>query len=117
MTITSPIDGVVTRLNAKVGELVVTGTMNNPGTVIMEVADLSQMLVVAQVDEADIGKLKVVHPSEVDIGDPNNYYEHNTIPGVFSKSNFNCMEIVDGRVKIKFEGLGDKVEVSQMPLY
>ena len=58
-TITSPIDGVVTRLNAEVGELVITGTMNNPGTVIMEVADLSAMLVVAQVDEADVGKLEV----------------------------------------------------------
>ena len=58
-TITSPIDGVVTRLNAEVGELVITGTMNNPGTVILEVADLSQMLLVAQIDEADIGKLKV----------------------------------------------------------
>ncbi|MCK5174388.1 MAG: efflux RND transporter periplasmic adaptor subunit, partial [Planctomycetes bacterium] len=58
-TITSPIDGVVTRINAEVGELVMTGTMNNAGTVIIEVADLSQMLVVAQVDEADIGKLQV----------------------------------------------------------
>jgi len=58
-TITSPIDGVVTRLNAEVGEVVIYGTMNNPGTVIMEVADLSRMLVVAQVDEADVGKLKV----------------------------------------------------------
>jgi HlyD family secretion protein len=57
--ITSPIDGVVTRINAEVGELVMTGTMNNPGTVILEVADLSQMLVVAQVDEADIGELRV----------------------------------------------------------
>ena len=57
-TITSPIDGVVTRLNAEVGELVITGTMNNPGTVILQVADLSQMLLVAQIDEADIGKLK-----------------------------------------------------------
>ena len=58
-TITSPIDGVVTRINAEVGEVVMTGTMNNPGTVIVEVADLSQMLVVAQVDEADIGQLDV----------------------------------------------------------
>lgn len=57
-TITSPIDGVITRINAEVGEVVVFGTMNNPGTVIMEVADLSKMLVVAQVDEADVGKLK-----------------------------------------------------------
>ena len=58
-TITSPIDGIVTRINAEVGEVVMTGTMNNPGTIIMEVGDLSQMLLVAQVDEADVGKLKV----------------------------------------------------------
>ncbi len=58
-TILSPIDGIVTRINAEVGEVVIYGTMNNPGTVIMEVADLSQMLVVAQVDEADVGKLEV----------------------------------------------------------
>ena len=55
----SPIDGVVTRLNAEVGELVVTGTMNNPGTVIMEVADLSTMLFKARVDESAIASLKV----------------------------------------------------------
>jgi HlyD family secretion protein len=58
-TIVSPIDGVITRLNAEVGEMVMTGTMNNPGTVILEVGDLSQMLVVAQVDEADVGKLEI----------------------------------------------------------
>ncbi len=58
-TIVSPIDGIITRINAEVGEMVMTGTMNNPGTVIMEVGDLSQMLVVAQVDEADVGKLEV----------------------------------------------------------
>lgn len=56
-TIRSPIDGVITRINAEVGEMVMTGTMNNPGTVIMIIADLSKMLLVAQVDEADVGKL------------------------------------------------------------
>jgi HlyD family secretion protein len=56
-TITSPINGVITRVNAKVGEMVMTGTMNNSGTVIMEVSDLSEMLVVAQVDESDVGEL------------------------------------------------------------
>jgi HlyD family secretion protein len=57
-TITSPINGVVTRVNAKVGEMVMTGTMNNPGTVILEVSDLSQMLAVAEIDEADVGSLQ-----------------------------------------------------------
>jgi len=58
-TITSPIDGTVTRLVAEAGETVVPGTMNNPGTVIMNVADLSRMLLVAQVDETDVGKVEV----------------------------------------------------------
>ncbi|MHC4426225.1 MAG: efflux RND transporter periplasmic adaptor subunit [Planctomycetota bacterium] len=66
-TITSPIDGVVTRLDAEVGEMVIMGTMNNPGTVIMVVGDLSQMLVVAQVDESDIGKLQVGQKATVEI--------------------------------------------------
>jgi HlyD family secretion protein len=60
-TILSPIDGVVTRLNAEVGEVVVTGTMNNAGTMIMEVADLSQMMLEAKVDESSIAE---VHPGQ-----------------------------------------------------
>ncbi len=56
--ITAPIDGTITRINAKMGEMVVTGMMNNPGTKILEIGDLSEMLVVAQVDESDVGKVK-----------------------------------------------------------
>ena len=66
-TITSPIDGTITRINAEVGELVMTGTMNNPGTVIMEIGDLSQMLLVAQVDEADVGRIEVGQKATVKV--------------------------------------------------
>ena len=65
--ITSPIDGMITRLNAEVGEIVMTGTMNNAGTVILEVADLSRMLVVAQVGEADVGKLQKGQKAKVTV--------------------------------------------------
>ncbi len=65
--ITSPIDGVITRLDAEMGEMVIMGTMNNPGTVIMEVADLSTMLLVAQVDEADVGKLALGQKATVKV--------------------------------------------------
>lgn len=51
--ITSPIGGVVSQLFAKEGEVVVTGTMNNPGTRIMVISDLSQMQVRCRVDEGD----------------------------------------------------------------
>jgi len=67
MTISSPIDGVVTRLDAEVGEMVIMGTMNNPGTVIMVVGDLSKMLIVAQVDESDVGKLEAGQKATVHI--------------------------------------------------
>jgi len=66
-TITAPIDGVITRLNAEVGEVVMTGTMNNPGTVILTVADLSQMILNAQVDESNIGRVKVGQPAKVHV--------------------------------------------------
>ncbi len=51
--ITSPIDGVVSQRFAKEGEVVVTGTMNNPGTRIMVISDLSKMQVRSRVDESD----------------------------------------------------------------
>ncbi|MGQ0629058.1 MAG: efflux RND transporter periplasmic adaptor subunit [Phycisphaerales bacterium] len=52
--IVAPNDGVVIKLNVEVGELVLVGTFNNAGSVIMEVADLDLMLLKARVDEANI---------------------------------------------------------------
>lgn len=56
--ITSPIDGTITVLDAEVGELVVVGTLNNAGSVIMEIADLSSMVLKARVDESNIIPVK-----------------------------------------------------------
>lgn len=56
--IRSPIDGVVSQLIAEEGEVVVMGTMNNPGTVILVVSDLNTMVVRARVDETDIPLVK-----------------------------------------------------------
>jgi HlyD family secretion protein len=57
--IVSPITGVVTQLNAEAGEIVITGTMNNAGTVIMEIADLSEMIVKVECDETDVADVRV----------------------------------------------------------
>jgi HlyD family secretion protein len=51
--ITSPIHGIVSQKFAKEGEVVVMGTMNNAGTRIMVVSDLSKMQVRCRVDESD----------------------------------------------------------------
>ncbi len=63
----SPIDGVVTRLNVEEGENVVTGTMNQPGTVIMTISDLSHMEVEVEVDETDIIDVAIGQSAEVDV--------------------------------------------------
>ncbi len=63
--IASPIDGIVTALNAEVGETVIVGTTNNPGSVIMEVADLSSMLLKAAVDEANIAPIRVGQEAKI----------------------------------------------------
>jgi HlyD family secretion protein len=54
----APFDGVVSALNVEQGENVIMGTMNNVGTQILTVSDLSRMLVRADVDETDIVDLK-----------------------------------------------------------
>ncbi len=119
-TITSPIDGVVTRLNAEVGELVITGTMNNPGTVIMEVADLSTMLLVAQVDEADVGKLAVGQKAKVFVQTfPDEEFEgvvdsialtHRISPSTATKF-FRTEILLKGDVKKLFSGLTAHVDI------
>jgi HlyD family secretion protein len=66
-TITSPINGTVVQLNVEVGEVVVTGTMNNAGSVIMVVADMSQMEVESQVDESDVKDIRVGQPADIEV--------------------------------------------------
>lgn len=79
--IRSPIDGTVTRLNAEVGELVVVGTMNNAGTVILTVADLSRMRLDARVAESDVARVRAGQPAEVRI----TAYPDRVFPGVVER--------------------------------
>ncbi|MGE0703107.1 MAG: efflux RND transporter periplasmic adaptor subunit [Vicinamibacterales bacterium] len=52
--IESPIDGIVTRRNIQEGETAVIGTMNNPGTVLLTLADMSIIQAEVEVDETNI---------------------------------------------------------------
>jgi HlyD family secretion protein len=56
-TITAPIDGQITELNAEAGELVVVGTMNNAGTRILRIADLGTVRLKAKVAESDVARV------------------------------------------------------------
>ena len=48
------IAGKVTRLNVEVGETVIVGTMNNPGSLVLTISELSRVEAVLEVDETDI---------------------------------------------------------------
>jgi HlyD family secretion protein len=64
-TIESPISGKVVQLSAREGEVVITGTMNNPGSVIAVIADLSGILVKAEVGETDVVGTRVGQPAAI----------------------------------------------------
>ena len=67
VTIASPIDGVVTRRNIEEGETVVIGTMNNPGTVLLTIADFSILEAHVEVDETDIPSVKLGQTATISI--------------------------------------------------
>jgi len=66
-TIISPIDGKAVQLNAHEGEVVVTGTMNNPASVIAVIADLSEILVESDVNETDVVALRLGMPAKIHV--------------------------------------------------
>lgn len=66
-TIVAPIDGKVVQLNAREGEVVITGTMNNPGSVIAVLADLSEVLVEAEVGETEVVAVEEGQPVRVEV--------------------------------------------------
>jgi HlyD family secretion protein len=63
--IVSPLDGVVTRLPVREGEMVVIGIQNMPGTTIMTISDLSAINAEVKVAEADILDVHVGQPATV----------------------------------------------------
>ncbi len=63
----SPIDGIITSLRVEEGEVAIIGTMNNPGTVLMTIADLSEMEVEVEVDETDVVGVRLGQGADVKV--------------------------------------------------
>jgi len=53
------ISGKVTRLNVEEGETVIVGTMNNAGSLVLTISELSQVEAVLEVDETDVPYINV----------------------------------------------------------
>jgi HlyD family secretion protein len=67
IVIQAPMDGLVTRRNIEQGENVVMGTMNNAGTVLLTIADMSVIEAEVEVDETDIPTVQLGQRAKVTI--------------------------------------------------
>src|SRR5579884_1296352 len=63
----APLDGVVTNLPVRVGETVVPGIQNSPASLIMTIADMSEITAEVRVDETDIVNVKLNQPAEITV--------------------------------------------------
>lgn len=84
-TIYSPLTGRVIKLNAEEGEVVVSGTMNNPASVIGEIADLSEILANVDVDETEVVLVKLGQEAVIKVDALPNKEYHGKVIEVGSK--------------------------------
>ncbi|HUR79405.1 MAG TPA: efflux RND transporter periplasmic adaptor subunit [Thermoanaerobaculia bacterium] len=66
-TMTAPMAGIITALPVEEGEVAVIGTMNNAGTKLLTIADMSEVEAVMEVDETDIPNVKIGQRATVTI--------------------------------------------------
>ncbi|MCK4549662.1 MAG: efflux RND transporter periplasmic adaptor subunit [Candidatus Krumholzibacteria bacterium] len=65
VTIEAEMAGIVTRLNVEEGEIAIMGTLNNPGTVLMTIADLSSIEAEVEVDETEVVSIETGQSAEI----------------------------------------------------
>jgi HlyD family secretion protein len=80
-TVSAPIAGVVTYLPVKEGEVTVIGTMNNPGTQLLTISDMSEVEAVMMVDETSVPDVKVGQKANLNI----DAYPNRTFEGVVTE--------------------------------
>jgi HlyD family secretion protein len=66
-TYTAPIDGLVSFISVRVGENVVPGIQNSPGSYLMTISDMSVVTAEVKVDETDIVNVKIGQEADVTI--------------------------------------------------
>ena len=80
-TMTAPMSGIITALPVEEGEVAVIGTMNNAGTKLLTIADMSVVEAVMEVDETDVPNVKVGQRATVTI----DAYPNKTFDGVVTE--------------------------------
>src|SRR5438876_2734004 len=66
-TIRSTLDGVITYLPVNEGEIAIVGVQNQPGTILMTIADMSVITAEVKVDETDIVNVKLGQEARIKV--------------------------------------------------
>jgi HlyD family secretion protein len=115
-TIVAPIGGVVTRLAVEEGEVAVIGTMNNPGTVLLTIADLAEIEATMEVDETDIPAIRIGQKAKITIDAyPKREFEGTVTevgssPMQKSLSGGSTSESIDFEVKVRLASPPDRLK-------
>lgn len=80
-TVRSPMDGIVTARRVEEGEVAVIGIQNSPGTVLLQISDMSVVETELEVDETSIPAVKVGQQARVRI----DAYPNRTFEGVVTE--------------------------------
>ena len=118
-TVTAPLDGIVTFLPIKEGEVTVIGTMNNAGTQLLTISDMAEVEAVMMVDETSVPQVKVGQKASLSIDAyPNQKFE-GTVTEVgsspISKTDPDLLtltansEAINFKVKIRLENPPDTI--------
>ena len=119
----APFDGVVSALDVEQGEIVITGTMNNAGTQIMVVSDLSRMLVKADVDETDVVDMKLGQKAKITVDalpdtsfagtvvEIGNTAKRSIVSSAEGQTNFEVKVVFDSQVPAVRPGMTADVEI------
>ncbi len=106
-TVTAPIAGIVTFLPVKEGEVTVIGTMNNPGTQLLTISDMSEVEAVMMVDETSVPEVKIGHKATLSI----DAYPNRTFEGIvtdvgsspIAKNDPDLLSLTQGSEAINFK--------------
>lgn len=108
-TMTAPMAGIITALPVEEGEVAVIGTMNNPGTKLLTIADMSVVEAVMEVDETDVPNVKVGQRATVTI----DAYPNKTYNGVVTEVGSSPMVgVTGGQDAVNFEV---KIQIENPP--
>src|SRR6202171_1862410 len=115
-TVTAPLEGIVTFLPIKEGEVTVIGTMNNAGTQLLTISDMAEVEAVMMVDETSVPQVKVGQKDTLSIDAYPNQTFKGTITEVGSspilKNDPDLLSLVQNSEAINFKA---KIRIDDPP--